>query len=419
MVRSTDLILADNHSCVAISLRPGQVRLGWPLPSSPLWNEPIPTLSPHTHILNQVVDITLSWAPHHSLFSPLLRQGEATLAGWGYQWCLQWEFPYLLTSPRPHTPTWSRLLWTPYPGRAKWTSTDHHQTSGGERTTPTTEILYTDVTTQGPPASTVSAQLATVSSQQCATCPSLIAIHLTGPSSGTRCEKEHHSSPQSTKAPRSRRHPSHSSPGPYATTGINSMEPSGLTDHLLRRTDTMRRGEGEKKRPIHHNWQLNYHQVEPAVWTWFLQSQIQGQTSAGQQQSRNFSHMMGACCGTVCCSLPGSVVTLTPSHVYKKHHVPDVVHHNWQVSNYHQVEVSTESRLVSLTPDHLLRRHMRGKTSLRPRRHSSRLQQLNYHRVEPAVWTWSPLQSQGQTSHGGDFSLLTVQHNAWWVHAVK
>ena len=111
--------------------------------------------------------------------------GGATLAGWGYQWCLQWEFPYLLTSPRPHTPTWSRLLWTPYPGRAKWTSTDHHQTSGGERTTPTTEILYTDVTTQGPPASTVSAQLATVSSQQCATCPSPIAKHLTGPSSGT------------------------------------------------------------------------------------------------------------------------------------------------------------------------------------------------------------------------------------------
>ena len=25
------------------------------------------------------------------------------------------------------------------------------------------------------------------------------------------------------------------------------MEPSGLTDHLLRRTDAMRRGEGEKK----------------------------------------------------------------------------------------------------------------------------------------------------------------------------
>ena len=66
VVRSTDLILADNQSCVAISLRPGQVQLGWPLPSSPLWNEPIPKLSPHTHILNQVVDITLSWAPHHS-----------------------------------------------------------------------------------------------------------------------------------------------------------------------------------------------------------------------------------------------------------------------------------------------------------------------------------------------------------------
>ena len=189
VVRSTDLILADNHSCVAILLRPGQVQLGWPLPLSPLWNEPIPTLSPHTHILNQVVDITLSWAPHHSFFFPLLRQGAA-LAGWGYRWCLQWGFPYLLTSPRPHTPTWSRLLWTPYPGRAKWASTDHHQTSGGKRTTPTTEILYTDITTQGPPASTVSAQLATVSSQQCATCPSPIAKHITGPSSGTRCGKE-------------------------------------------------------------------------------------------------------------------------------------------------------------------------------------------------------------------------------------
>ena len=36
-----------------------------------------------------------------------------------------------------------------------------------------------------------------------------------------------------------------------------------------------------------------------------------------------------------------------------KQNVPDIVHHNWQVANYHQVEVSVESRLVSLTPDHL------------------------------------------------------------------
>ena len=36
-----------------------------------------------------------------------------------------------------------------------------------------------------------------------------------------------------------------------------------------------------------------------------------------------------------------------------KQNVPDIVHHNWQVANYHQVEVGVESRLVSLTPDHL------------------------------------------------------------------
>ena len=36
-----------------------------------------------------------------------------------------------------------------------------------------------------------------------------------------------------------------------------------------------------------------------------------------------------------------------------KQNVPDIVHHHWQVANYHQVEVSVESRLVSLTPDHL------------------------------------------------------------------
>ena len=114
---------------------------------------------------------------------------------------LQWGFPYLLTSPRPHTlqlgqDSCERHIQVEH-NKHQLTTTrlgreNHHSSV-------TTEILYTDVTTRGlpPPASTVSAQLATVSSQQCATCPSLIAIHLTGPSSGTRCEKEHHSSPHS------------------------------------------------------------------------------------------------------------------------------------------------------------------------------------------------------------------------------
>ena len=65
-----------------------------------------------------------------------------------------------------------------------------------------------------------------------------------------------------------------------------------------------------------------------------------------------------------------SAFTFMLPHSLQKHHVPDVIHHTARQAR------NGTSRLVSLTPDHLLRRHMRGegkKTSLRPRRHSSQL----------------------------------------------
>ena len=65
-----------------------------------------------------------------------------------------------------------------------------------------------------------------------------------------------------------------------------------------------------------------------------------------------------------------SAFTFMLPHSLQKHHVPDVIHHTARQAR------NGTSRLVSLTPDHLLRRHMRGREKKhlwRPRRHSSQL----------------------------------------------
>ena len=119
-----------------------------------------------------------------------------------------------------------------------------------------------------------------------------------------------------------------------------------------------------------------------------------------------------------------SAFTFMLPHSLQKHHVPDVIHHTARQAR------NGTSRLVSLTPDHLLRRHMRGegkKTSLRPRRHSSQLTaQLppsGTSRLDLTPDHLYSLKFKDRRRMVGaatvSLSLLTVRHNAWWVHAVK
>ena len=167
-----------------------------------------PTLSPHTHILNQVVDITLSWAPHHSLFSPLPGGGGggsgAATAGGGYQWCCSEDShaAYLLTSPRnrpPHTLQLGRdfcerhiqVETTVY--RAKRASiNDWPPPDWGGEPPPSLVCHNWDslhrpdhVTTQGQTHCHHQHQQWAHNSVRHRAGPSPIAKHLTGPSSGT------------------------------------------------------------------------------------------------------------------------------------------------------------------------------------------------------------------------------------------